>query len=126
MSVTLFRSAISDVWTVLILVGGFVALLRFRVDTLWLIGGGALVGFAHYLLAGAGSVFWRVLPALRSSRGFYGLGIDRCRFSQPLRAIVRYRDIGPSEVMTQPAFYVGRPWAISAILVAIEIFKDQD
>lgn len=49
-SVPLFRSSIIDVCTALILVGGLVALVRFRVDTLWLIGGGALLGFAHYLL----------------------------------------------------------------------------
>jgi len=49
-SVALFRSAIVDVWTVLILVVGLVALLRFRVDTLWLVAGGAVAGLIHYLL----------------------------------------------------------------------------
>jgi len=52
-SVTLFRSAIVDAWTALLLLGGLVALVRFRLDTLWLIGGGAVFGFVHYLLAGA-------------------------------------------------------------------------
>jgi chromate transporter len=49
-SVALFRSAIVDVWTVLILAVGLVALLRFRVDTHWLALGGALAGLAHYWL----------------------------------------------------------------------------
>jgi len=49
-SVALFRSAIVDVWTVLILVVGLVVLLRFRVDTLWLVAGGAAAGLIHYLL----------------------------------------------------------------------------
>ena len=49
-SVALFRSAIVDVWTVLILVVGLVTLLRFRVDTLWLVAGGAAAGLIHYLL----------------------------------------------------------------------------
>ncbi len=50
-SVALFRSAIVDVWTVVILLAGLLALLRFRVDTLWLVAGGAAAGLAHYLLA---------------------------------------------------------------------------
>ncbi len=49
-SVALFRSAIVDVWTVLVLLVGLVALLRFRVDTLWLVAGGASAGLIHYLL----------------------------------------------------------------------------
>jgi chromate transporter len=49
-SVALFRSAIVDVWTVMILIAGLAALLRFRVDTLWLVAGGAAVGLVHYLL----------------------------------------------------------------------------
>jgi chromate transporter len=49
-SLALFRSAIVDVWTVIILGVGLVALLRFRVDTLWLVFGGAFLGFVHYLL----------------------------------------------------------------------------
>jgi chromate transporter len=47
----LFRSAIVDVWTALILLAGLVALLRFRVDTVWLALGGALCGFLRYLIA---------------------------------------------------------------------------
>ncbi len=48
-SVALFRSAIVDVWTVVVLLAGLLALLRFKVDTLWLVLGGAGVGLAHYL-----------------------------------------------------------------------------
>jgi chromate transporter len=49
-SLALFRSAIVDVWTVIILGVGLVALLRFRIDTLWLVLGGAFLGLARYLL----------------------------------------------------------------------------
>jgi chromate transporter len=49
-SLALFRSAIVDGWTVIILAVGLVALLRFRVDTLWLVLGGALLGLVRYLL----------------------------------------------------------------------------
>jgi chromate transporter len=49
-SLALFRSAIVDGWTVIILAVGLVALLRFRVDTLWLVLGGAFLGFVRYLL----------------------------------------------------------------------------
>jgi len=49
-SLALFRSAIIDGWTVIILVVGLVALLRFRVDSLWLVLGGAFLGLVHYLL----------------------------------------------------------------------------
>jgi len=49
-SLALFRSAIVDGWTIIILVVGFVALLRFQVDSLWLVLGGAFLGLAHYLL----------------------------------------------------------------------------
>jgi len=52
-SVTLFRSAIVDVWTVLILLAGLLALLRFKMDTFWLVFGGATAGLAHYLLTRA-------------------------------------------------------------------------
>ncbi len=52
-SLALFRSAIVDVWTALILAAALLALLRFRVDTAWLVLGGAGIGLAHYLLAGA-------------------------------------------------------------------------
>jgi chromate transporter len=50
-SLALFRSAIVDLWTAIILVVGIVALLRFRVDTLWLVLGGALLGMLLYGLA---------------------------------------------------------------------------
>jgi len=49
-SLSLFRSAIVDGWTVLVLAMGLVALIRFNVDTLWLILGGAGFGAIHYLL----------------------------------------------------------------------------
>jgi len=49
-SLTLFRSAIVDGWTALILLAGLAALLRFQADTLWLITGGAAVGLVHYLV----------------------------------------------------------------------------
>ena len=49
-SMALFRSAIVDGWTVIILVIGLVALLRFQVDTLWLVLGGAFLGLVHSLL----------------------------------------------------------------------------
>jgi chromate transporter len=48
-SLMLFRAAIVDVWTVLVLLVGLIALLRFRVNTLWLVLGGAACGLAHYL-----------------------------------------------------------------------------
>jgi len=50
-SIALFRAAIVDVWTVLILLMGLLALLRFKIDTFWLVAGGAAAGLAHYLLA---------------------------------------------------------------------------
>jgi chromate transporter len=49
-ALALFRSAVVDVWTAVVLLGSLVALLRFRADTLWLVVGGAAVGFVHYLL----------------------------------------------------------------------------
>ncbi len=52
-SIALLRAAIVDVWTALILAAALLALLRFRVDTAWLVLGGAGIGLAHYLLAGA-------------------------------------------------------------------------
>ncbi|MFC2023883.1 hypothetical protein ACFLT5_04025 [Chloroflexota bacterium] len=38
-----------DVWTAVILVVSLAALLHFRLDTLWLVLGGAACGLAHYL-----------------------------------------------------------------------------
>lgn len=49
-SLTLFRSAIVDVWTVLILGSALLALLRFKIDALWLVLGGAGIGLVRYLL----------------------------------------------------------------------------
>jgi chromate transporter len=51
-AIALFRSAIVDVWTAIILLAGLLALLRFRADTLWLVLGGAACGLARYLLVG--------------------------------------------------------------------------
>lgn len=48
-SLSVFQSAIVDGWTVLILAAGLFALLRYRVDTLWLILGGAAAGLLHSL-----------------------------------------------------------------------------
>lgn len=50
-SLTLFRSAIVDGWTIIILAVGLVLLLRFRADTFWLVLGGAAAGLIHFLLA---------------------------------------------------------------------------
>ncbi len=50
---TLFRAAIVDVWTAIVLLIGLAVLLRFRVNTLWLIAGGAAVGIIHYVASGA-------------------------------------------------------------------------
>ncbi len=52
-SFALLRAAIVDVWTALILAAALLALLRFRIDTVWLVLGGAGIGLTHYLLAGA-------------------------------------------------------------------------
>ncbi|MHB0875479.1 MAG: chromate efflux transporter [Anaerolineae bacterium] len=46
----LLRSAITDAFTIGILAVAMVALLRFRIDAMWLVGGGALVGLARYLV----------------------------------------------------------------------------
>ncbi|MBI1877431.1 MAG: chromate efflux transporter [Chloroflexi bacterium] len=51
-SLALFRSAIVDGWTALLLLVGLVALLRFKLDTLWLVAGGASAGLVHYLVSG--------------------------------------------------------------------------
>lgn len=48
----LLRAAIVDVWTLLILLGGMIALLRFQIDTVWLVLGGMAIGLARYLLLG--------------------------------------------------------------------------
>lgn len=47
-TVALFRAAIVDVWTALILVVGVLVLLRFRPNTLWLVLGGAACGLVRY------------------------------------------------------------------------------
>lgn len=51
-ALALFRSAVVDVWTALILIAGLAALLRFRAEAWWLIAGGAACGLARYLLGG--------------------------------------------------------------------------
>jgi len=48
-SLSVFQAAIVDIWTILILAAGLVALLRFKVDAFWMVLAGALVGFIHYL-----------------------------------------------------------------------------
>jgi chromate transporter len=51
----LFRGAVVDIWTALILVASLAALLRWRVDTLWLVVGGGAAGLVHFILiSGAG------------------------------------------------------------------------
>jgi len=49
-SASLLGAAIVDVPTALLLVLALAALLRLRVDTVWLVLGGALAGRLHYLL----------------------------------------------------------------------------
>jgi chromate transporter len=49
-AVALFRSAVVDIWTAVILIVSLAALLRFRLDTLWLVLGGVACGLVHYLL----------------------------------------------------------------------------
>lgn len=49
-SLALFRAAIVDMWTAAILIAGLAALLRFRLDTFWLVLAGAAAGIAHYIL----------------------------------------------------------------------------
>jgi chromate transporter len=44
--------AIVDALTALLTVTAGVLLLRFKINSAWLIGGGALVGIAHWLIAG--------------------------------------------------------------------------
>lgn len=51
--VALFRSAVVDIWTAAILLAGLVVLLRLRLDTVWLVLGGAACGLAHYLIVGS-------------------------------------------------------------------------
>ncbi|MBC7222973.1 MAG: chromate transporter, partial [Anaerolineae bacterium] len=51
-ALALFRSAVVDVWTGLILVAGLLALLRYRAETWWLIAGGAACGLARFLAGG--------------------------------------------------------------------------
>jgi len=48
-AVALFRSAVVDIWTAAIFLAGLVLLLRLRLDTVWLVLGGAACGLAHYL-----------------------------------------------------------------------------
>ncbi len=51
-AVALFRSAVVDAWTAMVLIASLVALLRFRLDTPWLVLGGAACGIVHALLVG--------------------------------------------------------------------------
>lgn len=50
-SLVLLQSAIIDVWTVIILVVGLFTLLRTKVDSFWLVLGGAVVGLIHFFIA---------------------------------------------------------------------------
>ncbi len=52
-TVALFRSAVVDIWTVAILLVSLLALLHFRLDTVWLVLGGAACGLIHYIVSGA-------------------------------------------------------------------------
>jgi chromate transporter len=49
-SLTLFKSAIIDLWTILIMIVGLFVLLRFKIDSFWLVLGGALIGLVHFIL----------------------------------------------------------------------------
>ena len=49
-ALALFRSAVVDLWTALILAAGLVALLRFQAETWWLVLGGAACGLVRFLL----------------------------------------------------------------------------
>lgn len=51
-AVALFRSAVGDIWTAVILVVSLAVLLRFRLNALWLVLGGAACGLVQYLLVG--------------------------------------------------------------------------
>jgi len=48
-AIALFRSAVADIWTAAILLASLVVLLHFRLDTLWLMLGGAACGLVRYL-----------------------------------------------------------------------------
>ena len=48
-AVALFRAAVVDGWTAAILLAGLGVLLKFRLDTVWLVLGGAVCGLAHHL-----------------------------------------------------------------------------
>ena len=47
-SLVLFKAAIVDCWTLILLVLGIVALLHFKLDTFWLVLGGAMIGLLRY------------------------------------------------------------------------------
>lgn len=51
-ALALLHSAIIDVWTALILLGGVIVLLRFQLDTVWLVLIGIAIGLFRYLLLG--------------------------------------------------------------------------
>ncbi len=48
--VSLFQAAVTDLWTFLILIAGLVLVFRLKLDSTWLIAGGAVVGIVHYFL----------------------------------------------------------------------------
>lgn len=47
-SLVLFKAAIVDGWTLILMILGIVALLRFKLDTFWLVLGGAAIGLLRY------------------------------------------------------------------------------
>jgi len=49
-SISIFQSAIIDIWTLIIFALGLIALLKFKIDTLWLVIGGAGIGIIQFLL----------------------------------------------------------------------------
>jgi chromate transporter len=51
-SLSLFRAAIVDLWTLIILLFGLVLLIRTHVDTFWVVLGGAFAGMIRYLSLG--------------------------------------------------------------------------
>ncbi len=51
-NIQLAPSAIIDIWTATLFILGLLLLLRFKLDTLWLIGGGAICGLIHHAMLG--------------------------------------------------------------------------
>lgn len=47
-SLSLFHSAIVDIWTILLFISALALLIRMHIDTLWIVIGGAVAGLIHY------------------------------------------------------------------------------